>query len=134
MKVKLPTSVVVPLRVPSVASVMPVGSVPAVTVQLYGARPPVGARVVVYAEPEVAPGMFCVATLSVVALMVSEKPWLTFCADASVTFTVKFDVPTAVGVPLSTPAVESEIPVGSVPLETVKLNGASPPDVLMVAL
>ncbi len=65
--------------------------------------------------------MFCVATLSVVALTVSENCWLTLCAEPSVTFTVKFEVPTAVGVPLNAPAVDNVMPAGSVPLDTVKL-------------
>ena len=81
-----------------------------------------------------AAGIVCVATPSVVALIVSENCWLTLCAEASVTFTVKFEVPIAVGVPLSAPAEESDIPAGRDPADTVKTNGASPPEVLMLAL
>ena len=52
---------------------------------------------------------------------------------ASVTVTVKFEVPTAVGVPLMThPASES--PAGSVPVVIEQLYGVVPPLAPMVAL
>lgn len=45
----------------------------------------------------------------------------------SVTPTVKFEVPALVGVPLITPAVDSDNPAGKVPVETAQVYGAVPP-------
>jgi len=50
----------------------------------------------------------------------------------SVTRTVKFDVPEFVGVPLITPAVESDNPGGNVPTVTAHVNGAVPPTAVKV--
>ena len=130
----MPTTVGVPLATPAAESVTPAGKVPAVTDQLYGAMPPLGASVVEKGVLTMAFGRFCVPTLRVVAFTVSENCWLTLCAEASVTFTVKLDVPMAVGVPLRTPAEESAMPAGRVPAETENVKGAVPPDAAMAAL
>jgi len=46
---------------------------------------------------------------------------------ASVTFTVKFELPTAVAVPEINPAEDSVIPTGNDPLVSVHVSGALPP-------
>jgi hypothetical protein len=46
---------------------------------------------------------------------------------ASVTRTVRFDVPAVVGVPLTRHPAPSESPAGSVPAVIVQLYGAVPP-------
>ena len=50
----------------------------------------------------------------------------------SVTFTVTVEVPAEVGVPVSTPAVDSDSPAGSEPL-TLQWYGAVPPEAASVA-
>ena len=45
---------------------------------------------------------------------------------------MKFDVPEFVGVPLITPAVESDNPGGNVPTVTAHVNGAVPPTAVKV--
>src|SRR5579872_2103275 len=60
--------------------------------------------------------------------MVSETVAVADTLLASVTLTVKLDVPAAVGVPESTPVEAlSVIPAGSVPLLTDQVYGAVPP-------
>ena len=55
-------------------------------------------------------------------------------STASVAVTVKGDVPMAVGVPLTTPPVESVRPGGNVPTVTANVNGAVPPLAVIVLL
>ena len=60
--------------------------------------------------------------------MVSEVAWVAVWLLASVTLTVKLDVPAAVGVPDSTPVEAFRvIPAGSVPALTDHAYGAVPP-------
>jgi len=66
-------------------------------------------------------------------LIVSEYAWLPMQPLASVTATVKEDVPDAVGVPDKTPAADREIPAGSVPELNVNEYGAAPPVGVMVS-
>src|SRR3989304_8833240 len=57
-----------------------------------------------------------------------ERARVAVAPFASVTCTVKFDVPAVVGVPLITPvAVLRASPVGSVPTDTAQLYGVLPP-------
>ena len=53
---------------------------------------------------------------------------------ASVAVTVKLNTPAVVGVPLRTPALESDRPVGTVPDVTAKLYGDVPPLAVIVWL
>lgn len=53
-------------------------------------------------------------------------------AVESVALIVKLKLPPAVGVPLSRPAVVSVSPLGTAPLEIVKLYGDVPPDAVTV--
>ncbi len=52
----------------------------------------------------------------------------------SVTFTVKVELPTLVGVPERTPLLDNVIPAGKVPLASVHVNGAVPPVALNCTL
>ena len=65
----------------------------------------------------------------VVVLMVIPRPIVAVCAgtSVSVTCTTKEKLPAAVGVPEITPAVESNNPVGRLPLVKVHVYGFTPP-------
>jgi hypothetical protein len=53
---------------------------------------------------------------------------------ASVTLTVKFEVPAVVGVPLITPVEElSKRPAGKEPVRILHARGNTPPEAVMVA-
>lgn len=64
-----------------------------------------------------------------VALIVMLRPRFAVCAgdSASVACTIKEKDPVALDLPEITPAVESNNPVGNVPLATVQLYGETPP-------
>ena len=68
------------------------------------------------------------------ALMVSEKAFVAVCDNASVTFTVKFEVPVLVGDPEMVPAELRVRFVGRDPTETVHANGGVPPVAVNVSL
>ena len=54
--------------------------------------------------------------------------WETAGSSESVTFTVKFEVPTADGVPLMAPVAAFNVkPAGSAPVEMLQAYGAKPP-------
>ena len=55
------------------------------------------------------------------------RAWLSVAALASVTWTVKFDVPVPVGVPLISPVVLFKLrPSGRLPLAILQVNGPVP--------
>jgi hypothetical protein len=58
---------------------------------------------------------------------VTENAFVAVCEPLSATRAVKFDVPAEVGVPLSTPAVDSVKPPRSVPDWIDHVNGGVPP-------
>ena len=60
--------------------------------------------------------------------IVMESAFVAVPPRASVTRTVKFDVPAAVGVPEKTPVAESVRPVGRVPAVLAQVNAPEPPD------
>src|SRR5512134_3616853 len=129
VKLDVPTVVGVPLIVPPVDRLSPAGRLPAETDQLYGVVPPVAARVWLYAVPTVPPGRLdveivgatCAAAIAMERARVEERPLL------PVTWTVKLDVPTVVGVPLIVPPVDRLSPAGRLPAETDQLYGVVPP-------
>ena len=56
------------------------------------------------------------------------RAWVSVAELASVTLTVKFDVPVAVGVPLMTPVLLFRLrPAGSDPLSMLQVTGLIPP-------
>jgi len=131
VKFEVPDAVGVPEMVPvDEPSERPAGRLPETTDHEYGVTPPVAATVWLYATPTVPPGKLdVVITRSAGATYilsawssVSGVPWL------SVTRTVKFDVPDAVGVPLMVPVDEPrERPAGRLPETIDQLYGVTPP-------
>ena len=68
------------------------------------------------------------------ALMVSEKAFVADCDNASVTLTVKFEVPVLVGVPEMVPDILRVRFAGRDPAETLQANGGVPPVAVNVSL
>ena len=68
------------------------------------------------------------------ALMVMLVAWVALCPFASVTLTVKLNVPVAVGVPLRTPLGLRLMPAGRLPLLTDQAYGPVPPDTVSVSV
>ena len=131
---EVPAVVGVPLTVQPV-SVRPAGKVPFVTVQAYGAVPPVMPIVPVYATPTMPFGRL--ANVSVkfpgeVIVRLNGPVMLCCGVELSVTCSVMFEIPAAAGVPLIVqPFCVS--PAGNVPAVVVQVNGAVPPVVSIVA-
>ena len=120
VKFDVPAAVGVPEIVPVPLNVRPLGSVPLSSDQTYGEVPPVAARLCEYAVCTVPAGSVAVVTESAAGLitMVSALSAVTGVGvELSVTRTVKFDVPAAVGVPEIVPVPLSVRPLGNVPLE-----------------
>jgi hypothetical protein len=129
VKTDVPGAVGVPVMLPAAEIPKPAGSVPAAIVQLYGATPPLAARLVLYAEPTVPLGRLLEPMTNVVAAMWMLKLRLTFCAAASVAVTVKLKSPTTVGVPEIVPFAAIDNPVGNVPEVSATVTAPKPPDV-----
>ncbi len=126
---KVPTIVGVPLKVPLLARLIPVGSEPLVTAKPYGGVPPVATRDGVYALPVNAVGRIwgarvnCEETDSVKVPLVV----LFWGLLLSTRWTVNVNAPPPVGVPIKTPPVESVMPGGKVPVASVHVSGPTPP-------
>ena len=87
-----------PCSLPSLSIVAPVGSVPPVCVNVYGAVPPEGAGVWLYAVPAVPSGYRSTVTFGQLIVKI-------YCLEsvqplASVTITVNVSTSAAVGVPV----------------------------------
>jgi hypothetical protein len=130
-----PDPVGMPLIVPVVAfNVSPAGSIPCVNVHVYGVVPPVAVCRKRNGKPisplAVAPEVIVSGpiTASVKALVAVNG-----VVDESVAWIVKLDVPVAVGVPASTPALVRVSPAGKLPEATTYLTGDVPPVVANVA-
>ena len=132
VRFEVPAVVGVPLSVQPF-SVKPAGSVPPVIVQLYGVVPPVITNVPVYGVPAVPLGRVPDSVNGpppLPAVMVRDIGPVTLCCglEASVTFTVRFEIPAIVGVPLTVqPFGASVSPAGSIPPVIVQTYGAVPP-------
>src|SRR4029077_703859 len=108
----------------------PAGSVPALTLQVYGVVPPLACSVVVYALPAAPPGNDVVVTVGGCAAAATAilKAFAPVLFAASVTCTVNDTVPAAVGVPEITPVDATRLnPAGSVPALTLQVYGVVPP-------
>ena len=128
----------VPPRAPlALLNVMPAGSVPAVSAQVYGAVPPVAASVALYGAPTWPFGSEVVVTASAGTTVRVSCAWLV-CAGLLESLTWKVSgVPAtaASGVPPSAPlAVSRVMPEGSVPAASDQEYGAVPPVAASVAL
>jgi hypothetical protein len=104
----------------------PAGRVPTVSAHVYGAVPPVAARVTgPYAVPNVAAAsgeVVVILNATPAAFTVIERAFVTVPAAASVTVILALTVPTADGVPEMTPAELRAKPVGSaLPPATVQV-------------
>jgi hypothetical protein len=127
VKFDVPAVVGVPLMVPLAERAKPAGKVPTETVHVYGVVPPLAFSPCEYAVPAVAGGNEDVVTSKVAGATVIDKAEVSVLDPLSVTFTVKFDVPNAVGVPDMVPPAERVSPAGKVPTDTVQVNGGVPP-------
>ena len=121
VKFEVPRAVGVPVKAPLVESVRPVGRAPADTAKVYAARPPEVVIAPLYGTPMVPAVRLEVVMDNVVAFTVNVNWREAVCADPSVTWTVKFELPNTVGVPVKAPPVDNETPAGSVPAMTVQL-------------
>ena len=114
----------------------PAGSVPPVTVQLYGVVPPLACSVAEYAVPAVPPGKDVVVTVGGCAAAATAmlSAFVPVLFAASFTCTVNDAVPAVVGVPEITPVAATRLnPAGSVPALTLQLYGVVPPLACSVA-
>ena len=87
-----------------------------------------------YTSPTIPIGKGDVVAMINGGVTVSAKALVDDTVAASVTRTVKFDVPRRVGVPVTTPPAESDNPAGSVPEETVQVYGMVPPVAVSVCV
>src|SRR5579872_4248472 len=118
VKLEVPAAVGVPLSCPAVLRANPAGNVPLVTDHWYGDVPPLAVSVCVYAVPTVPLGTGEVVVIASPAPIVNLKFCVAVSELLSFACTVILEVPAAVGVPLSCPAVLRANPAGNVPLVT----------------
>src|SRR5882757_9402592 len=137
VKLDVPTTVGVPVMTPVGDSLSPVGRVPEAKLKIYGAVPPVAVIVPKYGVARVAADTPLITTVNpppppVPAIVKLNDPVPLFCGtEMSVTLTVRFAVPAAVGSPLIVQPV-SVRPAGSVPAVILQRYGAVPPVTPMV--
>ena len=108
----------------------PAGSVPALTLQVYGVVPPLACSVVEYAVPAVPPGNDVVVTVGGCAAAATAilNAFVPLLFAASVTCIVNDTVPAVVGVPEITPVDATRLnPAGNVPALTLQVYGVVPP-------
>jgi hypothetical protein len=137
--VALADAVGVPLRTPVEAlNVRPAGRAPDASVQLYGAVPPVAARVALYVVPTTPFASDVVVIASVTGEMVRDRVTDLVCAGLLESVAVKVSavaLTAVVGVPLRTPLAAFMVrPAGRVPAVKDQLYGVVPPIAVKVAL
>jgi hypothetical protein len=126
VKDALPVAVEVPLSKPAVLKESPAGKVPPESANVNGPGVPIAVNAWLYAEPLTAPDSEAGPSVNRLGFTVSVYPRVP-APVALVTPTVKLVVPLAAGVPLSTPPGLSVKPSGSVPDESVNVNGPGVP-------
>src|SRR3990172_2659869 len=128
VKFDVPAAVGVPLISPVVPlSVSPAGSAPTVTAHVMGDLPPLLASVWLYARFTV-PSVSDVVVTDSAGYIVIESALSTYAPFVSVTRTVIFSVPDAVGVPLIAPVPLFKLsPSGSTPTVIDQVSGSLPP-------
>src|SRR5271165_4368389 len=135
VKLAVPVAVGVPEISPEVERVSPTGRLPETTDQVYGGTPPEAASEALYGtltEPEVNEDVVIDrALLTTMDLLAMSTAAVGVCE--SVTWTLKLEVPNAVGVPLITPAALMLSPGGSVPDASDQVKGCRPPVAVKVA-
>ena len=129
VKVNVPGAAIgeiVPLTAPVLLRLMPVGRAPELIVQLNGPTPPVSVRAVdTYAAPaspavDNDPVEVIVSMPLIVMVRLPVAVWGVGLAE-SVTMTLKFDVPGAVGLPEIVPPLLSVKPAGRLPDVTAQV-------------
>ena len=114
----------------------PAGSVPEVSVHVYGVAPPVAVKVWEYGVPAWPPGNDVVVIVKAAEATVSVRLTFDVCAGELESVTLKVSATAfavVVGVPLITPVEEfNASPVGSVPEVSVHAYGAAPPLAVIV--
>ena len=115
VKFDVPEAVGEPVMAPAAESERPEGREPEVIDQAFPPVPPVAERDWLYTAPMVPLGSDDVVTVNCSGTMVMLSAALAVALALSLTWTVKFDVPEAVGEPVIAPAVESESPAGNEP-------------------
>src|SRR5262245_45129128 len=130
VKVEGPAAVGAPEMAPVAASSdRPAGSDPLVTAHEMGARPPAEVRVLEYARATSPSGSGDAVVMARPVKIEMLSARVAGLALASVTWTVKLELPAVDGVPESAPVVPlSAIPFGSAPAEIAQVSGALPPD------
>ena len=138
VKLDAPVPVGVPEITPALDMVNPAGRFPALTDHVYPGVPPVALNVVLYELPVSAAPRLVDVIVNVLAAALTA---IDSCAEAvcagealSVTVTVKFAVPFAVGVPEITPPFDNERPAGRLPDVIDQVYPGVPPLALSVAL
>jgi hypothetical protein len=118
VKLDVPVAEGVPEITPVLAfSVRPAGKLPLLMLHVYGVTPPVAVTVAEYATFTVPDGSDVVVIISVAGLIVMLRFAVAVLLSASVTFTVKLEVSTVVGVPDITPVLAFSVsPAGKLPL------------------
>jgi hypothetical protein len=133
-----PVPVGVQEMTPALDSDNPAGRLPALTAHVYPGVPPLAFNVVLYVLPVCAAPRLVDVIVNVLgaALTAIDSLAEAVCVgDAlSVTVTVKFAVPFAVGVPEITPPLDSESPAGKLPDAIDHAYPGVPPLALSVAL
>jgi hypothetical protein len=121
VKLAIPPVVGVPLRTPAADKVNPSGKVPDTTDHVSGAVPPDAVRVWLYGVLTRLVGRGDVLLIVTGVTVVSASCFVAVSAGEllSLTRTVKFELPVPVGVPLRTPAPDSDSPPGGEPDVTV---------------
>jgi hypothetical protein len=115
--------------------VIPDGSVPESSVQVYGGLPPLAPSVTLYANPTWAFGRDAVVTARAGAPTLKVRLAEAVAPVESVTRTVSGKLPAVVGVPPSAPLVPvSEMPAGRLPAVIAHEYGAVPPVAAKVAV
>jgi hypothetical protein len=127
VKLNVPVMVEVPDRRPPADSVIPAGKAPAVTAYVTVPTPPVWDNDWLYAIPAVpfgkVAGAIVIEGQAIVIEYVREPVQLL----PSVAVTVKLNVPVTVGVPDTTPPVDSVMPAGKAPAVTAYVTVPTPP-------
>ena len=126
VNVAVPAADGVPPMLPAALRVSPAGSAPVAIVQVYPTVPPLAVRVCWYAVPTTPAGSDEVPMVSPTPTTI-DKLAVALAELLSVTCTVKFAVPAAVGVPPMLPLALSASPAGSAPVVIVQLYPPVPP-------
>jgi len=123
----------VPEIVPPADRLMPAGSVPRDTVQVYGANPPEAASACEYAVPTAPTGNEAVV-IAKAGLMVNDSAFVATPPRLSANRTVKGVIPAAAGVPLMIPVEAARLnPEGKAPTDIVQASGGTAPVAARVA-